>query len=202
MTVDQIRIGSDNFAYLIYGRASKKAAVVDPGMGETKIEKALKEKGLELEYIILTHHHYDHTTGAIELRDRLGGRIFAHQDDAPMIQGVDATLFDGEVLKIGDIDAKVIHTPGHTPGGICLLVTDRYLLTGDTLFINECGRCDLPGSSIEDMFLSLKRLGSLPDDLIVYPGHDYGPIPSDTLGNQNRTNYTMKAKTVEEFMRL
>jgi glyoxylase-like metal-dependent hydrolase (beta-lactamase superfamily II) len=112
---------------------------------------------------------------------------------------VDKTLLDGEILKIGDIDVKVLHTPGHTPGGICLLVTDRYLLTGDTLFINECGRCDLPGSSIEAMFHSLKMLGSLPDDIIVYPGHDYGPIPSDTLGNQKRTNYTMRAKTVEEF---
>lgn len=202
MTVDQIRVGSDNFAYIIHGTASKKAAVVDPGMGETKLEKAFKEKDLELEYIILTHHHYDHTTGATQLRDRIGGRILAHRDDAKMIPGVDKTLFDWEVLRIGDIDVKVIHTPGHTPGGICLLVEDRYLLTGDTLFINECGRCDLPGSSIEAMFHSLEKLSSLPDHLIVYPGHDYGPIPSDTLANQKRTNYTMKARSLKEFMGL
>lgn len=202
MTVDQIRIGSDNFAYIIHGAASKKAAVVDPGMGERTLQIALGRMGLELEYIILTHHHYDHATGAVGLRDRLGGRILAHRDDAPLVRGWDKMLFDGEVINLDGIDIKAIHTPGHTPGGICLLAENRYLLTGDTLFINECGRCDLPGSSIEAMFHSLKRLSTLPDDLIVYPGHDYGPMPSDTLGNQKRTNYTMRARSVEEFEKL
>jgi hydroxyacylglutathione hydrolase len=199
MAVDQVRIGRDNFSYIIYDESSKKAAIVDPGFGEGQLEKEIRSRDLSVEYIILTHHHADHTAGAVSLRNFYGARILAHEKDALMIRGVDLTLFDGEIIKIGEVDVEIVHTPGHTPGGICLLVEKKFILTGDTLFIDECGRCDLPGSSLSDMFHSLKKLGSLPDELVVYPGHDYGPKPSDTLGNQKRTNYTMKARSVEEF---
>ncbi|MDG6225735.1 MAG: hydroxyacylglutathione hydrolase family protein [Candidatus Thermoplasmatota archaeon] len=199
MAVDQLRTGSDNFAYIIHDEAARKAAVVDPGSGIRDIAGSIRSLRLDLELIICTHHHGDHTAGAVEFKRMLGGRIAAHALDAPLIPGVDLKLEDGDVLKAGSIAIEVIHTPGHTPGGICLLVESRFLLTGDTLFIGECGRCDLPGGSLEQMFHSLKRLGSLPDDLIVYPGHDYGPRPSDTLMNQKRTNYTMRARSIEEF---
>ena len=202
MAVDQLRTGSDNFAYLIYDEAARKAAVVDPGTGIRDITGSIRSQGLDLELIICTHNHGDHTAGVVELKRMLGGRITAHALDAPSIPGVDIKLGDGDVLKAGSIAIEVIHTPGHTPGGICLLVESRFLLTGDTLFIGECGRCDLPGGSLEQMFHSLKRLGSLPDDLIVLPGHDYGPKPSDTLMNQKRTNRTLKARSLEEFSRL
>jgi len=202
MTVEQVRIGHDNFAYIIYDERSKKTAIVDPGFGAVELEKMIRSRSLDLEYIILTHHHHDHTDGAVPLKLTLGARILAHEKEAPMIEGVDIKLHDKEIVKVGYVDVEVIHTPGHTPGGICLIVDDRYLITGDTLFIDECGRCDLPGGDLESMFHSLKRLGSLPDQLIVHPGHDYGPRPIDSLGNQKRTNYTMRAETFEEFSKL
>jgi glyoxylase-like metal-dependent hydrolase (beta-lactamase superfamily II) len=101
---------------------------------------------------------------------------------------------------VGNILLSFLLTPGHTAGGICIIVDEKALVTGDTLFIGDCGRTDLPGGSLEEMFRTLQqKIISLPDDLIVYPGHDYGKKPFDSLGNQKRSNKTLRVRTLEEF---
>jgi glyoxylase-like metal-dependent hydrolase (beta-lactamase superfamily II) len=112
----------------------------------------------------------------------------------------DLEVTDGSQLLIGTITLSFLLTPGHTPGGICIIVDGKALLTGDTLFIGDCGRTDLAGGNIEVMFQTLqKKILPLSDDLVVYPGHDYGDKPFDTLGNQKRANKTLRAKSLQEF---
>ncbi len=203
MTVEQILTGRDNYSYLIYSEEAKEAALVDPGFSAADSLKRLSELGLDLTYIINTHHHADHTAANDSVKKLFSPQILAHELDAPKIKGgVDSTLQDGQILNIGEIEIKIIHTPGHTRGGICLLVDDKYLLTGDTLFIGDCGRVDLPDGSNREMFNTLARLKELPNDLIVYPGHDYGNKPFDTLGNQKLASKVLLASTLEEFCRI
>ena len=216
MAIKQIRVGRDNFSYLIYCQSATpgaigdgaEAALVDPGFDAAKALARISELGLELIYIINTHHHADHTAANQPVKKLFSCQILAHDLDAPKIRGgVDAILQDDQIMDLGEVEIKIIHTPGHTKGGICLLVDDddngQYLLTGDTLFIGNCGRTDLPDASNEEMFTSLnERIKTLPDDLIAYPGHDYGNKPFDTLGNQKKVNKVLLASTLEEFMRI
>jgi glyoxylase-like metal-dependent hydrolase (beta-lactamase superfamily II) len=113
----------------------------------------------------------------------------------------DLKIDDGDVLKVGAIRIKVIYTPGHTVDSVCLLVNDEKLLTGDTLFVGECGRTDLPGGNAKSMHESLfNKLLKLNGEVEVYPGHDYGQTPSSTIASEKRSNYTLKPRSVEEFM--
>jgi len=115
----------------------------------------------------------------------------------------DVIVSDGSQLKVGNIVLSFLLTPGHTPGGICIIVDGEAMLTGDTLFIGDCGRTDLPGGSLEEMFQTLQtKIMSLSDELLVYPGHDYGEKPFDTLGNQKRTNKTLRARSLKEFSQI
>ncbi|MCK4757742.1 MAG: MBL fold metallo-hydrolase [Thermoplasmata archaeon] len=212
MAIKQIRVGRDNFSYLIYCQSATpgaigdgaEAALVDPGFDAAKALARISELGLELTYIINTHHHADHTAANQPVKKLFSCQILAHRLDAGKIKGgVDALAQDNEELDIGKVKVKIIHTPGHTRGGICLLVDDEFLLTGDTLFIGDCGRTDLPDGSNSEMFDSLNnRIKPLLDDLIVYPGHDYGPTPFDTLGNQKHTSKVLLARSLEEFSRI
>jgi len=201
MTVEQILTGRDNFTYLIYSQSIKEAIMVDPGMDATPALSRISDLGLDLTYIINTHHHADHTAANQSVKKLFSPQILAHESDASKIRGgVDATIQDGQIMSIGDVTVEIIHTPGHTKGGICLLVDEKFLLTGDTLFIGDCGRTDLPDGSNEEMFASLnERIKTLPDDLTIYPGHDYGGKPFDTLGNQKKVSSVLLASTLEEF---
>jgi len=197
MSVERIRVGRDNFGYLIHCPGTKKAALVDPGMDATGALDLIGSHGLELAYIINTHHHGDHTADNQRVKKaHPQALLIANEGDS------DRSVEDNEIIALGDVKMKFITTPGHTPGGICIIVDDGVILTGDTLFIGNCGRTDLPGSSDEQMFESLGKLAALPDELIVYPGHDYGSKPVDTLGNQKTENPTMAAKTLDEFLRI
>jgi glyoxylase-like metal-dependent hydrolase (beta-lactamase superfamily II) len=187
----------DNFIYLI--SQGEEAAIVDPGIDPTDVLSKIAERELKVKLVIVTHHHSDHTASIRRVSNITGAQVASSSYCSQRIGGSDLILDDGDRLSVGISDIRIIHTPGHTPGGICLLVDDEYLITGDTLFIGDCGRCDLPGSSMEDMFASLRRLKELPDELIVLPGHDYGPKAVDTLGNQKRTNPTLLAKNIKEF---
>ena len=116
---------------------------------------------------------------------------------------VDIMVSDGDRLKVGELNLDFLLTPGHTPGGICIIVDNEALLTGDTLFIGDCGRTDLSGGDLVQMFRTLKeKIMPLPDHLIVYPGHDYGDKPYDTLGNQKRINKTLIVKNLDEFSKI
>jgi len=190
--------GSRNIAYMIGDKKSGKAVVVDPSGAVTDIINMLQKENLKLVYIINTHTHQDHTAGNNELASQTGATIMMHE--AANIGG-DIKLKDGEIVKIDGINIKVIHTPGHTPDGICLLLNNK-ILTGDTLFVGECGRTDLPGGDPGILYDSLfGKIIKLDDDLEVYPGHDYGEKPDSTLEYEKKHNYVLKPRSKEEFIR-
>ena len=205
MTIKQLLVGHDNFCYIIYDPTHLKTAVIDPGYQANKIIRFIQDNKLKVHYIIATHYHHDHTNEINTLKKQ-----FPHaqlglspQDNQNLREKTDIKLTDNYKIKLGNIILQIIHTPGHTPGGLCILVNSTALLTGDTLFINDCGRTDLPGGDLRDMFNSLQhKIKPLPNDLIIYPGHDYGPKPYDTLGNQKKTNKTLIVETFEEFSKI
>jgi glyoxylase-like metal-dependent hydrolase (beta-lactamase superfamily II) len=205
MTVEQIRAVFDNFSYVIYCKVKKEAVIVDPSFDSTRTFDFISKKNLILKYIILTHYHSDHTRDTPKLKESFPNvkTISSKSDGEKMDFNVDIFVSDNKELKIGDVNLKFILTPGHTQGGICIIVDNDAILTGDTLFIGDCGRTDLPGGSFEQMFKTLQeKIKPLSDNLIVYPGHDYGPKPFDTLGNQKKTNKVLLAKNLEEFSKI
>ena len=168
--------------YILIDEESKKTAVIDPGEDADRILAALREEDSQVEYILLTHGHYDHTTAVPELHAALPqARIYIHQADAngagsklfPLASQVeDLLLYDeGDTLALGGLTIQVLHTPGHSPGSVTLQVED-VLFSGDTLFAGSCGRTDLAGGSYDQMMASLKRLGELEGDFRVLPGHN------------------------------
>ena len=180
--------------YILEDEAARLAAVIDPGDEAEKILSVLKEDGVETRYILLTHGHYDHTTGVPDLHRALPeAQVYIHKADA---QGAGSRLFplageiadlhfydEGDTLPLGGLTIHVLHTPGHSKGGVTLQVGD-VLFCGDTLFAGSCGRTDLNGGSYEEIMQSLKRLGQLPGDYHVCPGHDV----TSTLERERKTN--------------
>lgn len=202
MVIEQLRVGFDNFSYVIYCPVHKKAVIVDPGFNATKALQVLATNHLLLEYVILTHYHSDHSAETNHMKTVFPScKIVASKEDGQRLPvKPDVVVSDGSHLKVGNILLSFLLTPGHTAGSICIIVDGKALVTGDTLFIGDCGRTDLPGSSLEEMFRTLQeKIVSLPDDLIVYPGHDYGEKPFDGLGNQKCSNKTLRARTLKEF---
>lgn len=192
--------------YIIYDDKEKLGAVIDPGDDADIILTKVKEMDVEIKYILATHGHFDHIGAVAELKTALGADFLAHQDDFFFIEdgknaalrwGVhiqqppkpDRFIEDGDKIKIGKFEFKVIHTPGHSPGGVCFLY-DRILFGGDTLFQGSIGRTDFRKGSFEDLKNSIrKRLYSLPDDTIVYTGHG----PPTTIGDEKKYNAFVRA---------
>jgi hydroxyacylglutathione hydrolase len=197
MFFKQIKNRGDNFSYVIADDSTKEAAIVDPSLNGEAITQVINAQGLNPIYIINTHHHFDHTAGNDELGQRFRAKIVAYEESSVK---KDVSVKDGDAICLGKLSIQVIHTPGHTPDGICLLI-DGKLLSGDTLFVGECGRTDLPDGSPADMYHSLfDKLMKLDDDVEVYPGHDYGPSPKSTIGKEKRTNYTLVERPLKEFV--
>ncbi|NLV15775.1 MAG: MBL fold metallo-hydrolase [Syntrophomonadaceae bacterium] len=188
--------------YIIGCEETKEGAVIDPGGGAASILKVVKEEGLVIKYIINTHGHIDHIGANTEIKEATGADILIHEKDAKMLTSSAANfsmfmgrkvtspaaswlLKDGDTIKIGKtIQLEVIHTPGHTQGGICLK-TGNVLFSGDTLFASSIGRTDFPGGSYKTLISSIKeRLMSLDDDVVVYPGH----MQPTTIGYERRNN--------------
>jgi len=193
----QIKHHGDNFSYIIADEASTEAAVVDPSYNADEIIRTMQRLNLTTKYTINTHQHSDHVAGNQEIKVRSGAKIVAHRLAKTE---KDIGVVDGDILKLGSVTLEVLHTPGHSPDSICLL-TEKKLLTGDTLFVGECGRTDLPGGSSKDMYHSLfDKLMKLDGDVEVYPGHDYGIASHSTIEAEIKTNYTMEKRTLDEFM--
>ncbi len=197
MFFKQIQQHGDNFSYIMADEETEEAAVVDSSYNADEIVKIVKNEKFQLRYIINTHGHSDHTAGNMELKHIFGAEIVAHK-----ISKIhhDLSVDEGDTLKVGKISIKILYTPGHTADSICLLVDDRKLLTGDTLFVGECGRTDFPGGNTKSMHESLNRLQKLNDNVEVYPGHDYGLKPSSTIGEEKKSNYTLQPRSLKEFI--
>ena len=195
----QIQQHGDNFSYIIADDLTREAAVVDPSYNAGVISSVIKAENLKLVYIIDTHGHSDHTAGNQELRSIFGAKIAAHKQSRV---NADIKVDEGEIISIGSVPMEIIYTPGHTPDSICLLVDNQKLLTGDTLFVGECGRTDLPGGNSKSMYNSLfNKIAKLNDSIEVYPGHDYGSKSYSTIGEEKRENYTLKPRSLAEFIR-
>ena len=207
MIFRQIPIGPmQNFVYLIADGQSMEAAVIDAGWDIDRIIGIANKEKLKIKKIILTHYHYDHSQKADELADRTKADIYFHEDDWQFMNETiknqkTIKLKNNDSINIGKLKFKVIHTPGHTPGSMCLLADDK-LLTGDTLFVNAIGRTDLPGGDAVKLFESLQKLKKLGDDVEIYPGHDYGATKFSTIGNEKKNNPYFMCRTKEEFLRL
>jgi hydroxyacylglutathione hydrolase len=188
MIVRQLEVGfMDNFSYLVGCETSRQAMVIDPAGDAQEIVALAGSLGLTIVLIVNTHGHGDHTAGNAGLKALTGAQIVIHELDADGYPSADRRLSDETSLQLGDISFDVLHTPGHTPGGICLYA-EGHLFTGDTLFVGDSGRTDLKGGNRPTLGASIRRLMRLPEETIVWPGHDYGPTPSSTLGWEKRHN--------------
>jgi len=198
MIVRQIPVGAmQNFVYVLADRRGGEALVVDSGWETGPITRAAEELNVKVKYIVATHNHFDHTASLKHLAGELGAKVVVHER-SPIEH--DLSVSDGDTLAIGREKVRVIYTPGHTQDSICLY-DGGNLFTGDTLFIGNCGRTDLPGGSIEDMFRSLHDIIlKLPMATMIFPGHDYGDVPSRKLGEEALSNPTLSARNYSEFL--
>ncbi len=205
----QFEIGPmENFSYLLGDAQSRQALVVDPAWEIDTIFKQAEKADLEIVGALVSHHHYDHTNGIGELLERKEVPVYVNKNDLPFIKFAPAsslTAVDhGQKIKVGNTEIELIHTPGHTPGSQCFRVQGN-LISGDTLFINGCGRCDLPGGNAEEMYYSLtQKLMRLPEDTILFPGHNYGAVPSASLGEQKKENPYLRlaSLSLKDFLRM
>jgi glyoxylase-like metal-dependent hydrolase (beta-lactamase superfamily II) len=210
-----------NLAYLVGSRSSREALVVDPAWSVDDLLDRAEADGMRVVGALVTHYHQDHVGGSLfgreieglaRLLERSPVPIHANEHEADglrRVTGISASDLvrhgGGDVLTLGDVRVRLLHTPGHTPGSQCFLVeTGRgpgALVSGDTLFLGSCGRVDLPGSDPEAMYESLHgKLARLPDDTLLYPGHLYAPRGSSTIGEQKRTNPYLRVARLEDFL--
>lgn len=200
MILRQLEVGPGaNFCYVVGDEETREGAVVDPAAEAERVLAEVAGLGLNAKYVVNTHGHRDHTGANDEIVRATGARVAAHELCRCRH---DVALRDGSVLRLGGLDLRVIHTPGHTPDSICVLAGSGALFTGDTLFVGDCGRTDLPGSSPEALWHSLfEKLAKLPHDVLVLPGHHYGRMPTSTIGEEKRSNPTLRPRSLEEFLR-
>jgi len=196
--LEQFRVGPYlNFTYLVADEEGGDAVVIDPSFGIEPVLAAIDTRGVHVRYILNTHSHQDHVAGNQDVRQRTGAKIVAHRV-APLHQ--DVSVDDGDAFTAGRLKFEVRHTPGHTKDSVLYLFAGN-VATGDTLFVGECGRTDLPGGDPSEMYESLHhRVLALDDALVVLPGHDYGSTPTSTIGRERRENYTLAPRTREEFL--
>ncbi len=199
LKVRQIEVGSmQNFVYVLSDEATKEAIAIDSGWEILPITKVVSEQKYRVRYVIATHQHFDHIETIGQLATKLGAELLAHES-SPI--KCDRRLSDGQEFKIGDHAVRIIHTPGHTEDSICIY-DGRDLLTGDTLFIDAWGRTDLPGGSAEKLYHSIHdKIMRLPQETMIYPGHNYGDVPFRKLADEAKSNPILLAKSVEEFLR-
>ena len=201
----QMEIGPmENFVYLIGDKNTREVFVVDPAWQVDTILKKAKEEDLKIKGALISHFHFDHTNGIEELLESVLCPVYVNKKDIPYlefsssdIKGVDS----GDKVKVGQVEIEIIHTPGHTPGSQCFYVQNG-LISGDTLFIGACGRCDLPGGDPKEMYYSLtQKLMKFDDNTILFPGHNYSQKPTSTMGEQKKTNPYLMCDSLENFLK-
>jgi glyoxylase-like metal-dependent hydrolase (beta-lactamase superfamily II) len=198
MKVYQVAVGPmQNFSYVVEDESTHEAIIIDPSWDLDKIIQIIEEQNLNPKYIVNTHWHDDHTRGNEELAAEISVKIVQHE--ASTLQN-DMTVKDGDSIKFGCSELVVYHTPGHSKDSICL-VGDGKIFSGDTLFVGNCGRIDLPGGSPRELYHSLfDVISNFDDGLIMYPGHDYGSAQTSTIGNEKMANPVMQKISEEDFV--
>ena len=218
LILEQIQIGPmENFTYLVGSKATREVAVVDPAWDIKRLLNLIDEREYKLTSALVTHYHPDHCGGSFgqntvegvaELLELRPVKSYVHKLEAEGVKKVtgisDSDLVrvdSGDRLSIGDIEVEFLHTPGHTPGSQCFMIK-QTLVSGDTLFIDGCGRVDLPGSNPEDMYHSIRKLEALPDETLLLPGHNYSAVPHATLGETKKRNTYMRIGDLETWKQL
>jgi glyoxylase-like metal-dependent hydrolase (beta-lactamase superfamily II) len=219
LILKQIEMGPMmNYVYIIGCAETREGAVVDPAWDVPAILRTAGELGLRLRHVLVTHAHPDHVNGLEELLEATDAKVYLNEAEPGYLSemgkffqmsveflkrrsGNIQLVSDNEEVQVGKVLVRCLHTPGHTPGSQCFLI-GKTLFSGDTLFVDACGRIDLPGGDAEKMWWSLNRkLRALEDDIILYPGHNYGGQPTSTLGEQKRSNPYMRFDSPDEFVR-
>jgi hydroxyacylglutathione hydrolase len=210
----QIEIGPmQNYVYLIGSTESRKAAVVDAAWDIDEILRIAAQDEMEITHALVTHTHPDHVgggfagmeiAGVTELLEKCKAKVVVHKAEAEFIKGLSSSDMlktdNGDKVDVGGLEIQLMHTPGHTPGSQCFLVDNR-VVSGDTLFIDACGRVDFPGGSPEQMYHSLtQKLMALPDDMILFPGHNYATLKHATMGEQKKTNPYLQFSSLKHFL--
>ena len=215
-TEDQVARQMMNFIYLIGDRTTGEAVVIDPAYDPQGIINILEEDEMTLTGVLATHYHPDHVggdmmgfniSGVTDLLNLASVPIHVQNEEAELVDKVTGVGLDnlrthssGDKISVGSIEIELIHTPGHTPGSQCFLVENR-LVAGDTLFLDGCGRTDLPGGDPRQMYESLTtRLAKVPDTATLFPGHLYSPKPSQSMGETRQHNYVFAPSTAEQWM--
>ncbi len=199
LEVLQIAAGEmNNFAYLVFCTQTRKAVVVDPSLAPQAVLEVAAQQHLEIVGLLNTHGHHDHIAGNAEIQAVAKVPHWGHPLDLP---DADQQLLEGTEVVVGRGVIRVMHTPGHTPGSV-VLQAGGGLITGDTLFVGRCGRADLPGSDVDQLYDSLQRLRKLDKSLKIYPGHDYGVRPVSTLAEELQENDFLNAADRASFIRL
>ncbi len=201
----QVELGPmANYVYFIGDPKSREVAVVDPAWDVGRIVEMAEEHDLTIAKILVTHSHFDHINGVEDLLNRTQAKVYINKAEAEFMRAVwpDVVKVEsGDTTNVGEVQITFIHTPGHTPGSQCFLVQNN-LISGDTLFIGACGRCDLPGSSPEDMYDSLtQKLAKLDDRTMVFPGHNYSARPYSTIADEKRFNPYLQFQSLQDFLR-
>jgi glyoxylase-like metal-dependent hydrolase (beta-lactamase superfamily II) len=205
-----------NFIYLIGDKNTRECVIVDPAWDIDGILKVIEDEDMTLKGSLVTHYHPDHVGGSIfgmnikglaELMEKSPAPVYVNKHEADGLKQVtglsdtDLRLTDSEEkIKVGEVDITFLHTPGHTPGSQCFRVGD-YLVAGDTLFLQGCGRVDLPGGDSEEMYHTLtRRLAKIQDEIVLYPGHNYGGRPFDEMGNVRESNSYLQINRLEDWL--
>ncbi len=205
-----------NFVYAVGDRETGDALLVDPAYAVGDLLGLLEADGMRCSGVLATHFHPDHIGGSlgswpieglVELLEQVQVPVHVQQDEVPWVEravGIGASELvghsSGDVVTVGEVEVELLHTPGHTPGSQCFLVDGR-LVAGDTLFLEGCGRTDLPGSDPVAMYESLTtRLARVPDETVLFPGHLYSAEPSASMGDTRRTNFVFMPKSLEQWL--
>jgi len=210
----QLEIGPmQNYVYLIGSLETRKVAVVDAAWEIDTILKIAKQDEMEITHAFVTHTHPDHVGGGFagmeidgvtELLEKCKAKVVVHKAEAEFIKGLSSSDMiksdSGDKVDVGGVEIQLMHTPGHTPGSQCFLVGNR-VVSGDTLFIDACGRVDFPGGNAEQMYYSLtQKLMALPNETILFPGHNYAQLPHATIGEQKKTNPYLRFASLKQFL--